>query len=99
VMRDPVLRISSVSLRLPLQRVALSDSSGHVSLLQPEETSHTWIQRSRCDLDPVERRQRGKEAGLTSVQAGRGPPYRFRGHIVREILFNPLINIGGLEKP
>src|SRR4249919_1841531 len=98
-MRDPVLRIWSVSLRLPIQRVAVSDSSGHVSLLHPDETSHTWVQRRRRDLDPVERRQRGKEAGLTSVQAGRGPPYRFRGHIVRESSFNPLINIGGLEKP
>ena len=99
MMRDPVFRIWSVSLRPPIQRVARSDSSGHVSLLQSDETSHTWIQPRRHDLDPLERQQRGKEAGLTSVQAGRGPPYGFRGHIVRESSFNPLINIGGLEKP
>jgi hypothetical protein len=99
VMRGPVLQISSVSLRPPLQRVVLSDSSDHIFLLQPEETSQTWVQRRRHDLDPGERRQRGNEAGLTSVQAGRGPPFSFWGHIVRESLFNPLINIGGLEKP
>jgi hypothetical protein len=84
VMRDPVLRISTVSLRLPLEQVVLSHSVGHTSLLQSGETSHTWIQRRRRDLDPVERRQRGKEPVFTSVQVGRGPPNSFKGHSVRE---------------
>src|SRR4029077_17995454 len=72
---------------------SVSDSSAHVSPHQPRKPACARPQRRRHDLDPVERVQLGNEAGLMSVQAGRGPPYRFRFNIVRDNSFAPLNNI------
>jgi hypothetical protein len=49
------------------------------------------LQRRRHDLDPVEQWQPGNEAGLTSLQSGRGPPCRSSAHVVRDRSFAPLI--------
>jgi len=49
------------------------------------------LPRRRRDLDPVERRPWGNEAGLTSIKAGRGPPYRANSRVVRDSSFTPLI--------
>jgi len=100
VMRGPVLRILAVSLCQLLQRLSASAPSAHVSPHQPRNSSQKPPQRRRHDLDPVERWQLGNEAGLTSVQAGRGPPCRSWFHVVRESLFISFIHInGGLVKP
>ena len=50
------------------------------------------LPRRRHDLDPVERWPLRNEAGLTSIQAGRGPPYRSNSRVVRGSSFTPLIN-------
>jgi len=49
------------------------------------------LQRRRHDLDSVEQWQPGIEAGLTSLQSGRGPPCRSSAHVVRDRSFTPLI--------
>src|SRR6266404_2337686 len=99
-MRGSVLRILAASLSPLLQRLSVSDSSAHVSPHQPRKPASARPQRRRHDLDPVERWQPGNEADLTSVQAGRGPPYPFRFNVVRDNSFAPLNNInGGLVKP
>ena len=49
------------------------------------------LQRRRHDLDPVEQWQPGNEAGLTSLQSGRGPPCRSSAHVVRDRSVAPLI--------
>ena len=99
-MRGPVLRILAGSLCPPLQRLSVSDSSAHIAPHQPREPVRARPQRIRHDLDPVERWQLGNEAGLTSVQAGRGPPCRSWFHVVRESSFISFIHInGGLVKP
>lgn len=49
------------------------------------------LQRRRHALDPVEQWQPGNEAGLTSMQFGRGPPCRSSSHVVRHSSFAPLI--------
>ena len=57
------------------------------------------LPRRRCELDPVERWPLGNEAGLTSIQAGRGPPYRANSRVVRDSSFTPLINNWRVDTP
>ena len=78
LMYGRVLRIMAVSLSPLLQR--LSDSSTQVSPHQPRAP----VRMQLYVLDPVERRQPSNEAGLTLLQAGRGPPCRSSSHIVRD---------------
>jgi len=56
------------------------------------ENPRTRLPRRRHDLDPVDRWPLCNEAGLTSVQVGRGPPYRANSRVVRGSSFTPLIN-------
>ena len=93
MMRGSDLRILALSLRQLLERRALSDSLAHIAPHQPEKPSRKPPHRRWHDLDPVERWQPGNEADLTSVQAGRGPPYRSRFNVVRDSSFAPIINI------
>jgi len=53
---------------------------------------HARLPRRRHDLDPVERRPLGNEAGLTSIKVGRGPTYRANSRVVRGSSFTQRIN-------
>ncbi len=57
------------------------------------------LPRRRHELDPVERWPLGNEAGLTSIQAGRGPPYRSNSRVDRDSSFTPFINIWRVDTP
>lgn len=50
------------------------------------------LQRRRPALDLAERWQPSNETGLTSFQAGRGPPWRSSARVVRDSSFAPLFN-------
>ena len=93
MMRAPVLQTLAVSrCQLP-ERLSLSGSSAHISPHQPQNPERALPQRRRHGFDPVERWQLGNEAGLTSVQAGRGPPCRSKYNVVLDSSFAPLNNI------
>jgi hypothetical protein len=63
------------------------------------ENPRTRLPRRRRDLDPVERWPLGNEAGLTSIQAGRGPPCRSNSRVVRDSSFTPRINNWRVDTP
>jgi len=92
LMRGRILRILAMGLCPLFQRLSVSDSSAHVSPQQPHESACARPQRRRHDFDLVERWQPRKETGSTSLQAGRGPPWRSSAHVVRDSSFAPLIH-------
>ncbi len=57
------------------------------------------LPRRRHDLDPVERWPLDNEAGLTSIQAWRGPPYRANSRVVRDSSLTPFINNWRVDTP
>ena len=96
-MRSRVRRVVRVS----LQPRFLSASLAHASSDQPENPVPAHPRRIRHDFDSIERWPKGNEVGLTSAQAGRGPPSRSRFNVVRGSSFTSFTNIinGGLVKP
>ena len=99
-MRSRVRRVVPVSLRPLLQPRSLSASLGHTSPAQPRNPVPAHPRRIRRDVDSIEWWPKGNEVGLTSAQAGRGPPSRSRFNVVRGSSFTSFNNInGGLVKP
>jgi hypothetical protein len=83
-MRSRVRRVVLVSLRPLLQSRSLSASLVHTSPDQPQNPVPVQPRRKRPDVDASERWRRGNDVGLTSAQAGRGPPSRSRFNAVRD---------------
>jgi hypothetical protein len=83
-MRSRVRRVVPMSLRPLLQLRSLSAPLGHTSPDQPRNPVPVQPRRNRHDVDLIERRRRGNDVGLTSAQAGRGPPSRSRFNAVRD---------------
>jgi hypothetical protein len=99
-MRGRVLRVVPVSLRPLLQMQSLFASLEHTLPDQSQNSVSVQPRRKRYDVDSIERRRRGNDVGLTSAQAGRGPPSRFRFNAVRDSSIASFTNInGGLVKP
>ena len=99
-MRSRVRRVVPVSLRPLLQLLPLSASLVHTSWDQPRNPIPVQPRRKRHDVDSIERRRRGNDVGLTSAQAGRGPPSHSRFNVVRGSSFTSFTYInGGLVKP
>jgi hypothetical protein len=92
LMHGRIVRILAGGLWPLLQRVSVAESSAHASPHQPRKSARTRPQQRRHDLDPGERWEPSYETGLTSIQAGRGPPCRSSAHVVLDSSFAPLIN-------
>ena len=99
-MRSRARRVVRISLCPLLQRLSLSASLAHALSDQPGNPVPAHPQRIRHDFDSIKRWPKGNEVGLTSAQAGRGPPSRSRFNVVRGSSFTSFNNInGGLVKP
>ena len=72
-----------VSLRPLLPLLPLSASLTHVLSDQPRSPVSVQPRQKRHDSDSIERWRKSNEVGLTSAQAGRGPPFRSRSNAVR----------------
>ena len=84
-MSSGVRRVVPVSLHPLLQPLILSASLAYAaSPEQPRNPVPVLPQRKRHDLDSSERWRKSNEVGLTSAQAGRGPPSRSRFNAVRD---------------
>ena len=91
LMRGRILQILTVGLRPLLQPLSVADSSTARIAAPATRGAQTQPQQRRHDLDPGERWQPSNETGLTSIQAGRGPPCRSSAQVVRDSSFAPLI--------
>jgi len=83
-MRSRMRRVVPVNVRPLLQLRFLSASLEHTSPDQPRNPVPVQPRRKRHDVDSIERR-RGNDVGLTSAQAGRGPPSRSRFNAVEAV--------------
>jgi len=85
-MRSPVRRV----VRVNLWPLSLSVSLAHVLLdQQPQNFLPVQPRRKRHDFYSSERWRKSNEVGLTSAQAGRGPPSRSRFNSVRHSSITP----------
>jgi len=75
VMCGRVLRVVGVSLYPLLQRRPLSTSSVHVTQCRPRTPACVQPRRRSRSYDFEQQWQPSDEAGLVSVQVGRGPPW------------------------
>ncbi len=84
-----------------LERKGLSTKQDRYGIITEfrRKNPRTRLPRRRRDLDPVERWPLGNEAGLTSIQAGRGPPCRSNSRVVRDSSFTPRINNWRVDTP
>ena len=92
-MGSRVRRAVPVSLRPLLQLRSLRASLVHASPDQPQNSVPVRPRRKKHDAGSSERRRRGNDVGLTSAQAGRGPPSRSRFNAVRGSSFTSFNNI------
>ncbi len=91
LMSGRILGILAVGLRPLLQPLSVADSLAARIAAPTTRAAHTGPQRRRHDLDPGERWQPSNETGLTSIQAGRGPPCPSSADVFRDSSFAPLI--------